>query len=146
MEIGKKLGATHTLNAAKVAVYEKLAEIHGTVDHFGKPLVGTDVFIEASGAPLIADIIANCKPKTRLCLVAGYHREFQQNFNDVMNKELEIIGSFMYSDDFGKPIALLSKLDVSALITHRFKLDDFEKALAAGQQKEGSAKIMIEVS
>lgn len=67
------------------------------------------------------------------------------NFLQVRTKELSIRGPIEYSARFADVVDLLSRRDLSGLITHRFTLDRLEDAtdLLAGSRVCG--KVMVTV-
>lgn len=146
LAIARKLGVPHTLNGGAEDIWARLRELHNTSEHHGQPFCASDAYIEASGAGfLIPDIIANARFGATLTLVAGYKDEVSVPFNTVMDKQLSIRGSAMYSDDFSEPIDLLQELDASAMISHRFPLDRFDDAMSAMKDAARSAKVIVEI-
>jgi threonine dehydrogenase-like Zn-dependent dehydrogenase len=49
-----------------------------------------------------------------------------------------------YPEDFGQTLELLSNVDLSAIITHRFSLDEFHAALEVARDVSVAGKVMIE--
>ncbi len=145
LKLARQLGANTSLNAGQVDIWQELRDLHGAVDHYGTAFAATDVFIKASGAPVIPDILSHAKPNARLTVVAGYSKPAPVDFTDVMSKQIEIIGSYMYSADFGQPIALLDALDVGQIITHRFPLTQFSEGISAAQDSSSAGKVMIQL-
>jgi threonine dehydrogenase-like Zn-dependent dehydrogenase len=60
-------------------------------------------------------------------------------------QELTIRGSIEYPVQFGDAIDLLSRRDMSALITHRFGLRDIDAALNVLDGSKECGKVMIEM-
>ncbi len=144
LEIARKLGARATLDPSRGDVYEALRELHGTVPVYGAPMVGSDIFIEASGAGVVIEqAIANAKPDARISIVALHRNPVSVNFMIVMMKQLQIVGSMGYPEDWSDALELLQGTDLSPMITHRFVLDDFHEALDIARQPDAGAKVMI---
>jgi D-arabinitol dehydrogenase (NADP+) len=109
---------------------------------------GYDVVVEATGSPAIGDI---CVPLTRnggTVLVYGVTRvEDIVTFHpfDVFRREITIRGSFAEMTSFGAAIAALrtGRAKIDGIITHRFALDDYGKALDALQHDPSVHKIVI---
>jgi D-arabinitol dehydrogenase (NADP+) len=97
---------------------------------------GYDVVVEATGSTAIGDL---CVPVTRnggTVLVYGVTRADEVvTFHpfDVFRREITIKGSFAEMTSFGAAIAALrtGRVKTDGIITHRFALDDYGKALDA---------------
>jgi D-arabinitol dehydrogenase (NADP+) len=109
---------------------------------------GYDVVVEATGSPAIGDI---CVPLTRnggTVLVYGVTRANDTvTFHpfDVFRREITIRGSFAEMTSFGAAIAALrtGRARTDGIITHRFGLADYGKALDALQHDPTVHKIVI---
>jgi len=109
---------------------------------------GYDVVVEATGSTRIGDI---CVPLTRnggTVLVYGVTRaEDIVTFHpfDVFRREITIKGSFAEVTSFAAAIAALrgGRARTDGIITHRFSLDDYGKALDALQNDPDMHKIVI---
>ncbi len=144
LEIARKLGARTTLNPADGDVFEALRELHGTVPLYGAPMAGSDIFIEASGAgPVIEQVLGNAKPDARLSIVALHRSPVPVNFLLVMMKQLQIVGSMGYPEDWRDALHILETADLSPMVTHRFSLDEFHQGLDVARQPDLGAKVMI---
>jgi threonine dehydrogenase-like Zn-dependent dehydrogenase len=107
-------------------------------------MTGSDVYIEASGAaPVLPQIIEGAKRGARVTVVALYREAISINFLLVMMKELELRGSIAQPDDWNDMLTMLSEVDLSPMITHRFDLSNFGEALAVAQDPEVGAKVMV---
>ncbi len=147
LDVARELGAPDTLNPGREDLWKGLTERHGPVQFYGMPLVGTDVFIEASGAAsVLAQIIDRAKPRARVSIVALHRQEIPVNFMTVMMKQLTLQGAMEYPDRYEEMIELLGRRDLAPMITHRFPLDDFVDAFAVAQSPDRGAKVMIEIS
>ncbi|MBW2425600.1 MAG: zinc-binding dehydrogenase [Deltaproteobacteria bacterium] len=147
LEVARKLGAPATLNAAEEELWEGIAERHGRVSFYGMPLVGTEVFIEATGArPLLEQLIDKARPGARISIVALHRETVPISFMTVMMKQLTLQGAMEYPERFENMIELLTRRDLTPMITHRFSLDDFLEAFSLARSPEAGAKIMIEIA
>ena len=110
---------------------------------------GFDIVIEATGSTEVAEI---CVPLTRsggTMMVYGVteaHETFAINAFDVFHREITIKGSFAEIDTFPATIAALSsgRLKTDGIITHRFSLDDYGKALETLRSDKTAHKVVIE--
>src|SRR4029453_9554805 len=109
---------------------------------------GYDVVVEATGATEIGNI---CVPLTRnggTVLVYGVTRGDEVvKFHpfDVFRREITIRGSFPEIPPFATAIAALrgGRARTTGIITHRFSLDDYGKALDALENDPSVHKVVI---
>lgn len=109
---------------------------------------GYDVVVEATGSTRIGDM---CVPLTRnggTVLIYGVTRaEEVVKFHpfDVFRREITIKGSFAEITSFAAAIAALrgGRAKTDGIITHRFSLDDYGKALDALEHDPSVHKIVI---
>ena len=142
----RALGVRHTINPGREDVARVLGALHGTGSLFGWPVVGTNLYIEASGgSPVIPQIIGMAPFAARLIVVAVYHKPVPVDFQMALGKEMSIITSCAYPDEFPAVIEALSDpaFDVTPMVSHRFALDDFMEAFAMAKDKNRSAKVLI---
>lgn len=108
---------------------EKLRECSPAAD-------GYDVVVEATGSPAVGNV---CVPLTRrggTVLIYGVtHPDeiIRVHPFDVFRREITIKGSFAEVTSFGAAIAMLrtGRVRTEGIITHRFPIDDYGKALDA---------------
>ena len=109
---------------------------------------GYDIVVEATGSTVIGDI---CVPLTRnggTVLIYGVTRADELvRFHpfDVFRREITIRGSFAEITSFAAAIAALraGRVRTDGLITHRYSLDDYGKALDALTTDPTTHKIVI---
>jgi threonine dehydrogenase-like Zn-dependent dehydrogenase len=143
-ELALVLGAEATLDPAAEDVWRELARLHGTATSMFGASPATDVYIEASGAArVITDFVNRARSGARLALVALHYEPVSTNFLLVMAKQLTIRGSIEYPARFGSGLELLTRRDLSVLITDRVPLDRFEAALAVLDGSKDCGKIMV---
>ena len=146
LEIAKKLGADLVLNPVGDDVWARLREAHGTDLLLGTiECNGSDAYIECTGAgSVMSDILSQAKPHAHISIPALHREIFPMSLMTVMMKQLQITGSMCYPDDFGETMELLSRVDLTPLITHRFPLDAFHEALATARDPHAAGKVMIQ--
>ncbi len=144
--LARELGATRTLHAERDDVWAALRELHGHELFMDLvPNVGTDAFIEASGAPgVIPAMLVQAKTGARISVVALHRTPQQVDFMWVMAKQLSIRGSMAYPDDYSEMVRMLAEVDLSAVISHRFPLSQAEEAIAVARDAAVSGKVIIE--
>lgn len=147
LEVAKKIGARETLNPSRDDTWARLTELHGTGEWLNMPMPGSDAYIEASGsARVLTDIIEKAKSAARVSIVALHREPIPTSFMLVMSKQLTLSGAMMYPDDYTEMIDILTKVDLTPIITHRFPLEQFPDAFAVANDANAGAKIMIEVT
>lgn len=146
LEVARSLGAAHTIDPGREDLWAALGRIHGTSTLYWMDLVGTNVFIEATGVSgVLEDVVRRCAAKSRISVVALHRTPVPIDFMDVLTKEVTIRGSIEYPEDYGEMIRLLARRDLSPMITHRFGLDDFLDAFEVARSPDLGAKVMIEI-
>jgi len=109
---------------------------------------GYDYVVEATGSTTVGDI---CVPLTRnggTVMVYGVTRnEELMKFHpfDVFRREITIKGSFAEMTSFGAAIRALrtGRAKTDGIITHRFGLDDYGKALSTLAEDQSAHKVLI---
>jgi D-arabinitol dehydrogenase (NADP+) len=109
---------------------------------------GYDIVVEATGSTAVGEI---CVPLTRnggTVLVYGVTRgEDVVRFHpfDVFRREITIKGSFAEMTSFGAAIAALrsGRVKTDGIITHRFPLEDYGKALSTLADDPTAHKVVI---
>ena len=123
LEIAKKMGATLTVNGINGETVEGARkELH---------LRGFDVGLEMSGAPLaFREMIDNMYNGSKIALLGILPNNTTVDWNEIIFKALTIKGIYgreMWETWYKMQQMLLSGLDLSPVITHRFNIDDFQK-------------------
>jgi threonine dehydrogenase-like Zn-dependent dehydrogenase len=142
----RELGATLTLNPKRDEVFAGLGAAHGSGDLYGIPVVASEVFIEAAGAPAAFEEIVRIAPAGARVVVVSLHKKpAPLDLQMLLMKELMIKGSIGYPREFPEVIAMLADphVDVSPMISHRYPLGDFMQALRTARDADASAKVMI---
>jgi len=67
------------------------------------------------------------------------------NYNKIMTKELNIQGSYRFSKEFDEAVKKINKKEYnfSEILTHKFKLEDCEKAMKIACDKNQSIKVQV---
>jgi len=101
LEKALAVGADAVVNSAEEDVAARLAELHGTgATAFGKPRAGTDIYLDAAGAPaVIATALANAKHLATLGIVAVHKKPVEVPFGDLLDAEVNIVFSMGYPDE-----------------------------------------------
>ncbi len=131
LEWASEFGAAHTINASKVArVSKEVKKLTGG---------GADIAMEVIGNPRTIEEAFDCvRVGGRLCVVGYTPETISVVAGKIMFKEIEVVGSLGCRPlDYHALIRLveMGKIDVKRLVTHRFKLDELDRAFAV--MKEG---------
>jgi threonine dehydrogenase-like Zn-dependent dehydrogenase len=144
LELALGLGAQAALNATTTDVWEELARLHGSKSFTFGPTPATAAFIEASGsARVITDVLDHGPVGGRLAVVAVHYEPILTSYLMMLMKQFTIRGSMEYPSRFADAIDLLARRDLSALITHRFPLEDFGDALALLEGSKDCGKVLV---
>ncbi|MCX6397069.1 MAG: alcohol dehydrogenase catalytic domain-containing protein [Propionibacteriales bacterium] len=143
-ELALGLGASQAIDPQAEKVWERLAELHGSVPTMMGPTPGTDAFIEATAVgPVVQEIVANAKPNARISVVAVHNEDVPVSFLLVMMKQLTIRGAMEYPARFELALELLARKDLSSMITHTYSIGSFGDALEMLQTSKECGKVLI---
>ena len=106
-----------------------------------------DALIECSGRPeaLQAGIAALRPAGTAVVVGMGPEEDATVPLALIQNHELWLTGTFRYANTYPTAIALAAtgRVDLEAIITGHYGLDDAEVALRAGRDDPGAVKVMV---
>ncbi|MDC7715527.1 L-threonine 3-dehydrogenase [Vogesella sp. LYT5W] len=127
LELARKMGATRAVNVANEDLKAVMQELHMSE--------GFDVGLEMSGNPhAFRQMLDVMNHGGKVALLGIPPANTSIDWNQVIFKGLEIKGIYgreMF-ETWYKMVALIqSGLDISPIITHHFKVDDFEAGFAA---------------
>ncbi len=147
LELAQRLGARRALHPDDGELFDALQAEHGTTSLYGMPMLETGLFIEATGsAKALRDMIAWAPPQGRIVVVALHQEPLELDCMTLLMKELRLIGAMAYPDqEFRDVIAMLSagRVDVSAMISARYPLAEFDEAFACARRPEHGAKVLV---
>ena len=123
LDIAKKMGATITVNATKGETVE------GAMKQLG--IRGFDVGLEMSGAPVaFRDMVAHMYNGSKIAQLGILPPTTTVDWSEIIFKALTIKGIYgreMWETWYKMEQMLVSGLDLTPVITHHFKVDDFQK-------------------
>lgn len=139
LEIAKKMGATLTVNPSKG---EKIRDSIDALD-----MVGFDVGLEMSGSPkAFEEMIDNMYNGSKIALLGILPNETKVPWGKIIFKALHIKGIYgreMFETWYKMEQMLISGLDISPVITHRFSAGDFQKGFDA-MERGDSGKVILD--
>ncbi len=138
LELAGQMGATRCVNVGR----EKLADVQGELGM----QEGFDVGLEMSGNPAaFRDLLDNMCHGGKIALLGIPPEDIAIDWNTVIFNGLTIKGIYgreMYETWYQMTSMLQSGLDISPVITHRFRFEDFESGFEAMQSGE-SGKVIL---
>lgn len=139
LEIAKKMGATRIINPSKG---EKIKD---AMDSLG--MVGFDIGLEMSGSPkAFEEMIDNMYNGSKIALLGILPNETKVKWDKIIFKALQIKGIYgreMFETWYKMEQMLISGLDISPVITHRFPADDFQKGFDV-MERGDSGKVILD--
>jgi 2-desacetyl-2-hydroxyethyl bacteriochlorophyllide A dehydrogenase len=146
LELASRLGADVVVDGRARSALEAVVELTGT----GAYGVGAraDVVIEASGVPaLLGDAISMARAGGRVRIAALYSEAVQIDANQIVQKELDMSGTFAYRGEFPQVLSLLEsgRVQADALVTGTFPLSGIDDAFRAQLDKATSIKVQVAV-
>ncbi len=127
LKLARQMGATEALSPKKSEVIERIMELTGNI--------GVDVVLEMSGNPqALKQGLKVLRSGGRVSLMGFPSQPVSLNITeDIISKGVRIFGIFgrqMFDNWYTLNSLLTSnRLDIDSLITHKMRLDEFEKAI-----------------
>jgi 2-desacetyl-2-hydroxyethyl bacteriochlorophyllide A dehydrogenase len=141
----RRLPLARELGADAVATSTSGADVAAARALSGRE--GVDLVVETAGtAQAVEQAVELCRPGGRIVLTGLPHEPTALSFFRVVRRELRLIGSMIYQDEFPEAMRLLATGTVrtTRLVTHRFPLAQIERAFVAHSSPE-SIKVALAV-
>jgi L-iditol 2-dehydrogenase len=133
LELARRTGATRTLDLRERPL--------------GEAGVEADVLLECSGHPAaLADGIRSLRPAgVAVAVGMGPGEEATVPLALLQNREITLTGTFRYANTYPTAIELVAtgRVDVEAIVTGHFPLEQAERALQASRQDARSVKAVV---
>lgn len=149
LQMAKKLGAFATVNFTKYSGIEELTKAVKDVSDG----LGADFAFQCTGVPQAeSNIWKFVRRGGGMCEVGFFVNGGDGKINphfDICNKEITVVGSWTYTpQDYPTTFDFLRRaqgigLPVKSLITHRFKLDEMNKAMEVNMKQEGIKVVFV---
>jgi threonine 3-dehydrogenase len=137
LELARKMGATLAIDPTKTPVQDAQKQLG--------MLEGFDVGLEMSGnASAFREMLDNMSHGGRIAMLGIPSKEIAINWNHVIFNMLTIKGIYgreMYETWYKMTVMIESGLDITPVITHRLRAEEFEKGFDA--MREGTAGKVI---
>jgi L-iditol 2-dehydrogenase len=140
------VGADAVINSSEEDVVKRLVELHGEGEALFPGRAGTDIYLDAAGAPAVIDTaLAAAKRGARLGIVAVHKRPVPVEFVNVMSNEITIVGSMGYPDEiFDVTQDLVANWEKYAvIISHTIPFDDVNDALKTAATPGAADKVVV---
>lgn len=132
LDIARKMGATVTVNLTKGETIE------GAVKALR--MSGFDIGLEMSGSPAAFEsMIENMYNGSKIALLGILPNSTQVNWDHIIFKALTLKGIYgreMWETWYQMEQMLISGIDLSPIITHRYGIDDFQKGFDVMEKGE----------
>lgn len=139
LELAKRMGATRAINVNRTSIEECRKELE---------MVGFDIGLEMSGnGSAFESMLENMYHGGRVALLGLLSEHAQIDWEQVIFKGLQIKGIYgreIFETWYKMQTMLQSGLDISPVLTHRFRFDEFERGfdvMLSGQ----SGKVILEM-
>lgn len=146
LEKALAVGADAVINSAEEEVAARLLDLHGVGESMFPGKVGTDIYLDAAGAPAVINTaLAAAKPGARLGIIAVHKQPVEVDFINIMSNEITIVGSMGYPDEIFEVtkdlIANWKKYAV--IVSHTIPFDDVVEALQTASTPGAADKVVV---
>ncbi len=146
LEKALKVGADAVINSAEEDVAKRLIDLHGEGEALFPGRAGTDIYLDAAGAPAVINTaLAAAKPGARLGVVAVHKQPVEVDFVDIMSNEITIVGSMGYPDEiFEVTKDIIANWERYAVIVgHTIPFDNVDEALRTASTPGAAEKVVV---
>ena len=141
-----KLGAQSAHDPLSTSAFDKLKELHGAIPTMFGEAPQTSHFLEASGAPLIPEIVANARPAAVICVSSLQKKPVTLDFTQMMVRELTITSVMGYPTELTDVLDMLARgdIDLEPMISHRYASGEVMRAFEKAKDSSSSAKVLVQ--
>lgn len=146
LEKALKVGADAVINSADEDVTKRLIELHGEGEALFPGRAGTDIYLDAAGAPAVIDTtLAAAKRGARLGVVAVHKQPVPVDFVNLMSNEIIIVGSMGYPDEiFEVTKDLIANWErYAVIVSHTIPFDNVDEALRTASTPGAADKVVV---
>jgi len=139
LELARKMGATRAVNVSRESLRDVMADLHMTE--------GFDVGLEMSGVPsAFTALLESMNHGGKVALLGIPPAQTAIDWNQVIFKGLEIKGIYgreMFETWYKMTVFIESGLDLTPIITHRYRYDEFVQGFEA-MRSGASGKVVLD--
>lgn len=147
LETALAIGADAVINSATEDVTARLTELHGqAANALGQPRAGTDIYIDAAGAPAVFNAtIASAKWKAKLVMVGVQKKSDAIDLGGMLRSELTLIASQGYPTEIFEVTAEIAEHyeRFARLISHRVPFSEVEHAFELTMTPGAAEKVVV---
>jgi 2-desacetyl-2-hydroxyethyl bacteriochlorophyllide A dehydrogenase len=147
LEKALAIGADAVVNSAEENVAARLTELHGVGrTAMGRPRAGTDIYLDAAGAPAVVDTaLGAAKQHATLGIVGVHKKPVPVDFGAILGAEVSIVTAMGYPDEFFTVARELAdhRGRFEKIISDRFAYADVEKALTTAATPGAADKVVV---
>jgi L-iditol 2-dehydrogenase len=141
-----KVGADAVINAAEEEVVARLIELHGEGEAMFPGKAGTDIYLDAAGAPTVINTaLAAAKKGATLGIVAVHKEQVPIELINVMTNEITIVGSMGYPDEIFEVTAdiIANWEKYAVIVSHTIPFTDIKEALKTASTPGVADKVVV---
>ncbi|MDT5014898.1 MAG: hypothetical protein QOD39_1058 [Mycobacterium sp.] len=141
-----EVGADAVINSAEEDVTQRLIDLHSPGESMFGGKAGTDIFLDAAGAPAVINTaLAAAKRGARLGVVAVHKEPIPVDFINIMSNEITIVGSMGYPDEiFEVTKDIVANWEKYAVIvSHTIPFDNVDEALRMASTPGAADKVVV---
>ena len=141
-----QVGADAVINSADEDVARRLIDIHGPGESMFPGKAGTDIYLDAAGAPAVVNTaLAAAKTGAKVVVVAVHKEPVPVDFLNVMSNEVTIVGSMGYPKEiFEVTKDIIANWEKYAVIvSHTVPFDDVAEALRMAATPGAADKVVV---
>ncbi|MFF3336648.1 zinc-binding dehydrogenase [Streptomyces sp. NPDC002888] len=147
LEKALAVGADAVINSAEEDVAARLTELHGqSANALGQPRPGTDVFIDAAGAPVVFNtVVQSAKWGAKLVMVAVQKKGSDIDLGGMLRSELTLVASQGYPTEIFEvtPQLVEHQERFARLISHRVPFSEVDRAFELTLTPGAAEKVVV---
>lgn len=147
LEKALAVGADAVIDSAKEDVTARLTDLHGqSANALGQPRPGTDVYIDAAGAPAVFNtVVQSAKWGARLVMVAVQKKGSDIDLGGMLRSELTLIASQGYPTEIFEvtPELVEHQERFAKLISHRVPFSEVDRAFELALTPGAAEKVVV---
>ncbi|GAB2879769.1 zinc-dependent alcohol dehydrogenase [Streptomyces mayteni] len=147
LETALAVGADAVIDSAKEDVPARLTELHGrAANALGQPRPGTDVYIDAAGAPAVFNtVVESAKWGARLVMVAVQKKSDAVDLGGMLRSELTLIASQGYPTEIFEVTREIEEHHerFAKLISHRVPFAEVDRAFELALTPGAAEKVVV---
>lgn len=140
-----QLGARVAIDPSKTSPEQTLTDLHGTTKLFQADVPKTTHYLEASGAPVIPDIVSFARGGATICVLSVQKKPVPIDFQRVLVKELTLTAALGYPNELVEVLNRLKNepIDLKPMVSHRFSASEIMQAFDVARCPNQAAKVLV---